>query len=191
MADKTTLVTKARFVLKNIAAARDAAAVAHEIRNDLAALVLDGGISEGEFYEIISVLTPQSRSSLCQNYYILKNGCRKIPATDDRGDFADGKGKYAEYKASGPNRDGVLHIVQIRPWQRVDYYIVQKITSGKVFTFRLTKKQMEKELALCGASSAHGTRAAVANNKNREWRMTIPPDGEHWRRWCERYRINA
>lgn len=187
MADKKALVAKARFVLGNIAAARRAVAAAHEIRKDIAALAVAGGISEGDFYEIASVLTPQSRGALYQNYYILKNGCRKIPASDDRGDFIDGGGKYAEYKASGQNRDGGMHVVQIRPWQEVDYYIVQKITGREVMTFRLTKKEMLKELKLCAASIAHGARRAAAGNKNLEYRFTIKPGGAHWHRWRSRY----
>ena len=187
MADKKFLLAKAQFILDNFSRVREVADAAYEIRSCLIDLIVAGDISETDFYKIVSVLSPQSRSAIYQNYYIARNGREKIPANSDKGDFRDGDGQYAEYKASAQNQGDVLHIVQIRPWQKIDYYIVQKITGQRVFTFRLTKREMGKELKLCKAASAHGTKSAVAGNKNREFRMTIEPDSDNWKRWCKCY----
>jgi len=102
-----------------------------------------------------------------------------------QGDFLK-DGIYYEYKASGFNEGDALHIVQIREWQNCDY-IVQKITSNEVYTFRLNKDQMKREIILCNAQSAHGTPLANKHSENIEMRISIAMDSQNWHRWIKKY----
>ena len=105
-----------QYILNNIDKVKKVKEIAFFLRKDLINLVLKNKISEIDFYKITSLLSPQSRSVLWQNYYIKKNNCIKISANEDKGDFIKDK-EYYEYKASGFNADNTLNIVQIREWQ--------------------------------------------------------------------------
>jgi len=181
-----TALETAKHILANIHNVREAVNHAYKIRTELIQLALEGSITELEFYNITSVLTPQSRSPLWEKYYIQKRGANKLKAQENKGDFIL-DGKAYEYKASGFNQTGNINIVQLRSWQQCDY-IIQYITPDKVFTFRLTHAQMEKELSLCKASSAHGTPIANLNNETIEFRFTVEVGGKNWKRWLSRYR---
>jgi len=181
-----TALETAKHILANIHNVREAVNHAYKIRTELIQLALEGSITELEFYNITSVLTPQSRSPLWEKYYIQKRGAKKLKAQDNKGDFIL-DGKAYEYKASGFNQTGNINIVQLRSWQKCDY-IVQYITSGEVFTFRLTRAQMEEEANRCKKSAAHGTQAANLKNENIEFRFTVVVGGEDWNRWLSRYR---
>lgn len=159
-----------------------------EIRKDLLSLALKNKITEKNFYKITSLLNPQSRSTLWQDYFVQKNQYEQVKAKEDKGDFKVGN-KYYEYKVSGFNVGNVLHLVQIRPWQECSY-IIQSIQKDKVFTFELTNKQMKKEIKLCHGSSAHGTKTANIDNKNKELRMTIKIGDSNWERWLKLYKIH-
>ena len=104
------------------------------------------------------------------------------------GDFKKGS-KYYEYKASGFNQNNSVNIVQIRLWQQCDY-IIQSITYEEINTFLLKHNDMIMETDLCRASSAHGTKTANKDNKNKELRMTIYKESENWDRWQKKYLVN-
>ena len=141
-------------------------------------------ISEQDFYKISSVLTPQSRSPLWENYFIKKHDCERVNKNEDRGDFKK-NGMYYEYKSSGYNQNNSVNIVQIRPWQDCDY-IIQSISDDGATTFVLTHTEMKLEMEKLKASRAHGTQALV-NNENIEYRMTLKRDSAHWNRWINNY----
>ena len=64
---------------------------------------------------------------------------------------------------------------------------MQSIASDEVLTFVLSRSEMKEEVRKCGASSAHGTKEANKDNKNKELRFSVKRDTEHWKRWNERY----
>ena len=148
-------------------------------------MATEGKITEQEFYKITSVLTPQSRSPIWENYFRKKHGCRPVKKNDNRGDF-EKDGKYYEYKASGYNADNSVHIVQIRLWQNCDY-VIQAISDDVVMTFILSHSEMEKETELLNASSAHGTEEVSSVSQHVELRMTLKPDTEDFNRWIKLY----
>ncbi len=159
----------------------------YDIRHNLIDLVLKKRITENNFYMLTSLLTPQSRSPLWESYFIKKSGAEKVSTQKNAGDFILHEKNY-EYKVSGFNKNRSLHVVQIRLWQNCDY-IIQYIESHKQYTFQLTHEQMEKELRLCKASSAHGTSASNKQNKNIEMRFSITIDSDGWKRWIHNYSI--
>lgn len=77
-------------------------------------------------------------------------------------------------------------MIQVRPWQYCDY-IIQFVTFEAIYTFELTKRQMLDEIALCNATSAHGTKKANKNNQNIEYTMTIKKGSKNWQRWIKKY----
>ena len=179
---------KIDFILSNIDNYKKITRYAYQIRKYLVDWVLKQKLSESNMYKITSTLKPQSRSAIWQNYFIAKHKCKKIQATKDAGDFEKDSKNY-EYKASGFNEDGHLHVVQIRLWQNCDY-IIQSISDKKVITFLLSHNNMKEEVNLCKASSAHGTKATNKKKSNIERRFTVKQDTEDWERWVKKYLIN-
>ena len=173
------------FILDNIDESRRVKDSAVSIKGKLIDLTLEQVISEQDFYKISSVLTPQSRSPLWENYFIKKHDCERVPKNEDRGDFKK-NGKYYEYKCSGYNQNNSVNIVQIRPWQDCGY-IIQSISDDEALTFVLTHAEMMSEVQRLKASSAHGTQKALKENKNKEVRMSLKRDSEHWNRWINNY----
>ena len=174
-----------KFILENFDRVERVIRKVYAVKPRLIDMVLEGDLSERNFYKITSLLTPQSRSPLYEEYYVRKHGCIKVPVADGRGDFKTKDGEYVEYKVSAHNQDNALHIVQIRPHQKVSY-IIQRVTARKVYTFFLTKQQMKAEINRIG-TSAHGTKREVRYNKNKEHRITIQHDSEDWHRWVKNY----
>ena len=173
------------YVLENIESVRHVVDQAYQIREYLIDLTLENKITERDFYRISSILSPQSRSPMWQNYFIRKYDCTKISARDDRGDF-EKNDKCYEYKASGYNRDNAIHIVQIRLWQPCDY-IIQYISDEGAETFLLTHENMQEETDKLKASSAHGTQTVSQVNIHNELRMTIKLHSSDWDRWMNEY----
>ena len=175
-----------QYILKNLEKVQKVKQLAFSLRKSLIDLTIENKITEKTFYKITSLLSPQSRSIIWQNYYIKKNDCIKVAVNKDRGDFIKNE-EYFEYKASGFNSDNSLHIVQIREWQNCSYIIQSIENTGKVWTFKLTADEMKREVTLCKASVAHGTKTSNIKNKNIEKRMTIKKDDRSWLRWKKKY----
>ena len=173
------------FILDNIDNSRIVLKRVASIRDKLIGLTLSRVISEQDFYRISSVLTPQSRSPMWQNYFIEKYNCEKVSKNEDRGDLKK-NGVYYEYKASGYNLGNSVNIVQIRPWQDCDY-IVQAISDDGATTFFLTHKEMMLEMDELNASVAHGTKTVVSDNTKIEYRMTLNIGSDDWDRWVKNY----
>lgn len=174
-----------RDILDNIDKSRRLKDSVKSVKDKLIDLTLGQEISEQDFYKISSVLTPQSRSPLWENYFIKKHDCEKVNKSEDRGDFKK-NGGYYEFKCSGYNQGNAVNIVQIRPWQNCDY-IIQSISDDGAITFILTHAEMMLEMERLKASRAHGTQVLV-NNENIEYRMTLKRDSADWDRWISNYR---
>ncbi len=173
------------YILDNIDIVYNVKILVESIKNELIDLVFDHSISESEFYKISSILTPQCRSPLWENYFIRKYGCEKISKDLNNGDFKK-DGKYYEYKCSGYNQTNTLNIIQIRPWQNCDY-IIQFIYNDEPITFILTHDEMILEMDIMKASCAHGTPDAIKNNDNVEYKITLKKDSIDWYRWIDKY----
>lgn len=147
------------------------------------------------FMRKMMFLTSQSYGSRIQNRIIEIQGWEKVKAKLNLGDAKTPLGEYYEIKCGiiMPYARS-LHVVQIRPWQKVTGYRIFAIVPEEnyaIYQFHLSKPQMKEEIHRIGAS-AHGTEDAVKNNPNKEWRFTIPwdPSNEDFRRWRQIYFAN-
>ncbi len=174
------------FILENIDNSRKVITAVYEIKSYLVDSVLNKKINEQQFYKITSMLTPQSRSSMWEKYFRIKNGYKNVKPSENKGDL-EKDGIFYEYKSSGYNQDGATHIVQIRLWQKCNY-IIQSISDDSVLTFVLSHEEMVAETNLLKASIAHGTKQVSEVNKHNELRMTLVPDSKDWDRWIKKYK---
>lgn len=85
------------------------------------------------------------------------------------------------------SRGGTTHlnIRQIRLWQDVDYYIcryIDEIDFSKSWCFKLTKAEIEAEVAAHG-SYTHGTKATATDSEKNEYSMTVGvKKAKEWRK---------
>ena len=179
------LVQAIQFILENLDNTRRVVRHAYAIRKELVDLAFAGEISEKDFYRISSVLTPQSRSAIWQNYFIKTHGGLKVKASKNRGDF-ESNGTFYEHKASGFNEDNLVHIVQIRLWQNCDY-IVQSISDDGTVTFILEHQEMKFETEIIPATAAHGTKRVTDERQHVELRMRFRRESDIWIRWIDQY----
>ncbi len=167
--------------------ARKLAGMAYSVRDYLIDLVMSNHIEESDFYNITSLLSPQSRSPLWEKYFITKHGCTKTKAKDGKGDFVWNEVNY-EFKASGYSQTNGVNIVQIRLWQQCDY-VIQHIVDEAITTFILTHSQMKHETEVLKATVAHGTKEVVEENALIELRMTLRFNSDDWTRWESNYAV--
>lgn len=149
-----------------------------------------------QFITMMALLTPQSYGSRIQKYISLVLKYFPVSASENRGDFRDANDVHRECKASLIGDAGLIHIVQIRPWQKVCGYVVVGVdirpdTRFQTYMFMLTKEQMVEEAknATVGGGYAHGTKKSNKGNKNVELRMSlrVDPKDETFARWCRLY----
>jgi hypothetical protein len=145
------------------------------------------------FIKKMLLLNPQSYGSRIQNYIADQYGLTLVKQTTDKGDFVNSMGQHYEIKVSlVTDSNPRLNLVQIRPWQIISgYYFVAIDTRRnpfKVYVFMLSKNEMAIECAK-HASSAHGTKTAVAGNANKELRMDVPirEGNDLFEEWRSRY----
>ena len=175
-----------RVILDSIDKSRRLKETVESVKDELIDLTLEREISEQDFYKISSVLTPQSRSPLWENYFIKKHDCERVDKNEDRGDFKKND-RYYEYKSSGYNQNNSVNILQIRPWHDCDY-IIQSISDDRATTFVLTHAEMMLEMDKLKASPTHGTRKALEDNKTIEYGMRVKRGSADWDRWIKNYR---
>lgn len=165
-------------------------------------------LSPAIFFLCCSSLNPQSYGCLIQNYLIDKlDGWKNVKSKDNQGDAVCPQNNYYEIKSSLiTETNNSLNLVQIRPWQPIDGYLVAAIDlrkindrdqswenfKNRVHIFKLNKEQMAQECKTLGATRAHGTIDAVQNNQNIELRieLEINKDNEHFKRWMKHYKID-
>ena len=66
-------------------------------------------------------------------------------------------------------------------------YIIQSISDDGATTFVLTHADMMLEMKELKATRAHGTKKALVDNENIEYRMTLKKDSANWDRWINNY----
>lgn len=139
-----------------------------------------------DFFLICSWASAQKKSKDIEYYLCRLLDLEYVDASEDRGDGHDGD-DYYELKTSTTNEDRDLNIRQIRLWQDIKYYIccyIDEFDLSNSWCFKLTKAEMEAEVAAHG-SYTHGTKAAVALNENKEYSLTIGP--RKAKEWREKY----
>lgn len=154
------------------------------------------GFEKGEKYmtqAFDGIISAQQYGIRFENYIIEKCGGERVKQKLGRGDLLY-KNKYAEIKVSILNdSNNVLNLVQLRLYQEIDYYIFMALDNRedkvKVYYYLLSKEDMEREVLICKASNAHGTKEANNENNNKELRLSISIDDKNrdFVRWNELY----
>lgn len=151
-----------------------------------------------EFIKCMVFLNPQSYGSRIEKRIILDLNGKSVAASEDKGDMVSNSNQYTEIKASlltGSNN--FLNLVQIRPWQDLNYYFLiafdlLNLDNFKIHAFLLKKEDMLKEIELLNFNSAHGTKKAIKDNKNIEYRYSLKIDesNEIFIRWKKMYGVD-
>ncbi len=154
-------------------------------------------LPEKEFIKGMVCLNPQSYGPRIETYIQERLGFTKVKAKDNRGDIMNPAAKlFYEVKISllTPNNPS-LNLVQIRLWQKNDYYLcvaydLRDIYNYRKYIFLLTHDEMKKECKK--ATAAHGTSVSNNKNKNIELRLGIKCDenDDNFKRWKEDYLID-
>lgn len=141
-------------------------------------------------------ITGYVRSAQCKStdieYFISRMmGWDEIAASENRGD-AKADGRFFELKTSTTNVRYGANFRQIRPWQKVDYYICSYVNEddlSKSHCWKLTKKQMLSEIAERGTAS-HGTHDANETNGHVEYSISFQIDSDACDEWDRKYRYD-
>ncbi len=137
---------------------------------------------------------PQSYGCNIQKRIVQELVLNSVNSRNDKGDFIDKFGDHYEFKVSLSIDDAPkINLVQIRPWQNTNYYFISFVYKNNnvyAYCFKLSHKEMENEIKLTKMSPAHGTKTSLKDNKNIEYRLTLPidPNNETFLRWFENYR---
>jgi hypothetical protein len=146
------------------------------------------------FIHTISLLPSQQYGLRIQKRATKDFGWRSVSVNDDAGDAGDRSGEFYEIKSSIlSDPSDKMNLVQIRPWQQTHYaFLCFDLRHGNYtpYLFKLTKAELLTELDRIGASSAHGTVRANANNQKIEYRMSLNVNelDVHFARWLSLYR---
>lgn len=150
-----------------------------------------------EFIKAMSLLKPQSYGKRIENRIIQDLNNKPVSPKEDKGDMVDNNGQFYEIKTSLiTETNNALNLVQIRLWQEIDYYFclafdLRNLKDIAIHQFMLTKEQMTKEMLLLNATSAHGTKSAIKENKTVELRYSLKIDekNEVFKRWKKDYSV--
>lgn len=148
-----------------------------------------------EFINIMRLLPPQNYGTRIQNRVIKNLNFIKVKSSENKGDCLDNFGDNYEIKTSIIDVVNVdLNVVNVRKWQNVHYYIIgfDVRKDFKCYFFRLSARDMERELDLMSATSSLGTTTTSnKDNLNVERRFSVRIDSDDFVRWCETYLSNA
>lgn len=126
------------------------------------------------------MFSPQKRTKFLEDKMIEVFSWKPVSSSVGRGDYIDSNGKYFELKCSSSNESNKIHMLQIRPWQDIDYYLVIYFDLDdyrKSKAYILSKNDMIDEINK-SSSATHGTKIANMQNKNVEYSIHLPIDNE-------------
>lgn len=144
--------------------------------NDFTAKISQLDLCPRYFFHLMHFLNAQQKASLIEDFIIRRDSGVRIPPSMDIGDYCKNDSVYVELKTSTSNKGMKLNIRQIRPWQKVNYYLcsfINELDVDKSKFYLLTKEDMDNEIALCG-KPMHGTKTANKNNINVEYGISFP-----------------
>lgn len=151
-------------------------------------------LDDPEFINYVCFLNPQSYGDKMQKYLFKKYNLKPINAHQDKGDAVDNNGIYYEIKGSLISESNKkVDIVQIRPWQKIDYYLIGIFVTNieKIHILKLTKEEMLYECDILKASFAHGTQENLKNNENVEFRLSFGYESDVFDRWIQSYELKG
>jgi len=126
-----------------------------------------------KFLMIMSAyFNPQSYGARIEARLIKELELEKVPAKADRG---DGKFKnlYIEIKISFIDINGHFNLLQIRPHQKLNAYLIVLVPKNlDPIVLIIPSEDMHRIVARHG-TTCHGCKNSTKVNKNIEWRITI------------------
>lgn len=147
-----------------------------------------------DFFPAIAFLNAQAKSPKIDNFIQKKTGQKPISSSLGRGDGYDtATNKYYEYKISTSNKDNKINAVQLRPWQKIDFYLLGYIDEKNFNNSRLyllTHQQLIDECNSMNVGAMHGTAIANQQNQNVELALRLPIDNNNlnFQRFEKNYR---
>lgn len=138
---------------------------------------------------LLMSVSPQKSSPFVEKKIILENELER-QGNLNKGDacLTNNQKEFYEIKHSFVKRGESLNLVQIRPWQNVNYILyIFDLDDSKLYKFHLTNKQIKDELRLLG-TSAHGTQKSNDKNKNVEKAIRIKLYSDDFSRWVNTYK---
>ena len=122
-------------------------------------------------------------------------GMERLASTEESGDWRDSLGFCYETKATMITAEDKqrANFVQLRPFHAgISHYALFVINMTDIYdvhhhSFLITADEMDSEIKLCKAGSAHGSKVTVG--KKGELRFTISTEvgTEAWDRWVDTY----
>ena len=134
--------------------------------------------------------TSQSYGSRVQNRLIKEYELLKVPSHMDKGDAINKQEKYGEIKISFKNYEGDFSFVQIRPYQKCDFYFLQAINPDenfKQYSFIITKKDIETVLTKFKATNCHGVSKNKKDKTQEELRFSVSFGTDEWKYLVDNY----
>lgn len=141
---------------------------------------------------LVAFTSPQSYGPRLENF--LK---RKLQICHNKGysDCIDQYNIAYEIKVSIlTHQKSLINVVQIRPWQETQYYILvidlRNYKQAYYDCFKLTKEQMIQEGVLLKWNNAHIHKKETSNNAKVEKRFSMKIENEDYTRWCSQYKVH-
>jgi hypothetical protein len=131
------------------------------------------------------IFSPQKRISFLEDKLKKMFSWTPINPSDERGDYIDKNCYNFELKCSATNDSNTINILQVRPWQDVDYYRIIYFDLDdplKSKSYVIPKDDMIDEIKIYG-SATHGTKNANKDNKKIEYSFHLPVSNE----WDDKY----
>ena len=134
--------------------------------------------------------TPQSYGSRIENRLLLECNLKKIPSSNDKGDFITSDKLYGEIKISFKTIKNVYNFVQIRLHQNCDTYVLYAIDTDddfKTYSFIIPKKDIEFVLKKFKASNCHGVMKNKIDISQIELRFSVTHSDDNWKYLCDNF----
>ncbi len=135
---------------------------------------LDDIENGNDFFAAIAFLNAQSKSPKIEHFIRKKLQHNAVNSTEGKGD-GEKSGIYYEYKISTTNKNEKINALQVRLWQKVDYYLLGYIDEKQFAKSRLYLVPHENMKNLCEqyGTATHGTKDANNSNENVEMSLRI------------------
>lgn len=145
-----------------------------------------------DFIYHILHLTPQSYGCKIEKFIINKIKGLSINSKLGKGDVLINNKSFEIKSSIITNTNKSLNMVQIRPWQNVDGYIIAYFNVVDDFEYNIImipKKEFLSDIYSKNVHSAHGTKTVSEENGLVELRLSLKYDDPLLNKWKESYSI--
>jgi hypothetical protein len=127
--------------------------------------------------------SPQSYGTRIQNRFICDFGLKSVPAKKDKGDVKNKNNKHGELKCSYRSTENKFSFVQIRPYQKCDFYLftaIDNLDDYKEYHLCILKKDIDDVLKRLKATNCHGVSENKKDTTRNELRFSVDTNCENW-----------